>query len=189
MPASPDSLNLRAFLAQVEANNPKDILRFKERIALDYDATAIALELERGRAWQAPVLWFDNVADSAFPLVTNVFATRGRYAMALGVAEDRLIEEWAARGDRSLEPVLHAKGPVQDVVYKGADVDLARIPIKKHFERDGGRSTSRNALPCRSKCPPKARSCSKATSCPACASPKARSRNSPATTRNAPRKT
>ena len=139
MPAPSDALNLRAFLEQVERNNAKDILRFKDRIALDFDATAVALELERGRAWQAPVLWFENVADSAFPVVTNVFATRGRYALALGVTEERLIEEWALRGDRSLEPRLHDKGPVQEVVYKGADVDLGRIPIKKHFERDGGR--------------------------------------------------
>ena len=273
MAASPEALNLRAFLAQVERGNPKDILRFKERIALDYDATAIALELERGRAWQAPVLWFENVADSDFPVVTNVFATRGRYAMALGTSEERLIEDWALRGDRSLEPVLHDKGPVQDVIYKGADVDLARIPIKKHFERDGGRYitngiiiakdpetgvrnashhrmmvkgktrlgtslhsrrhlwdyvrraeelkkeipiaivigghplvtqtvdvhagirlpadspdgrwTSPSASPFPLKSPPRARSSLKAISCPAYASLKARSRSSPATTRNA----
>ncbi|MBK8065300.1 MAG: UbiD family decarboxylase [Betaproteobacteria bacterium] len=139
MSSSPDSQTLRDFLAQVEKANPKDILRFKDRIALDYEATAVALELERGRAWQAPVLWFEKVEDFEMPVVTNVFATRGRYAMALGIPEDRLIEEWAQRGDRMIEPKLHDKGPVQEVVYKGADVDLGRIPIKTHFERDGGR--------------------------------------------------
>ena len=139
MPEQSEPLDLRSFLAQVERTDPGALLRFPERIALDYDATAIALELERGRAWQAPVLWFDKVEDYAFPVVTNVFASRARYALALGVPQERLIEEWASRGDRALEPRLHESGPVQEVVYRGAEVDLAMLPIKKHFERDGGR--------------------------------------------------
>lgn len=134
------AFTLRSFLADCERDDPRSVLRISERIALDYEATAIALELERrGRAWQSPVLWFDKVADYAMPVVTNVFATRRRYALAFGTTEEKLITEWAARGDRSIEPKLVDKGPVQEVVYKGADVDLARIPIKKHFERDAGR--------------------------------------------------
>lgn len=130
---------LRAFLAACERDDPRSVLRFDERIALDYEATAIALELERGRSWQSPVLWFDRVEDYAMPVVTNVFASRRRYALAFGTTEDRLITEWASRGDRAIEPRSVESGPVQEVVYRGADVDLARIPIKKHFERDAGR--------------------------------------------------
>jgi len=133
------TFNLRGFLADAERDDPHAILRFKERISLDYDATAVALELERGRSWQSPVLWFDNVEDFAFPVVTNVFATRRRYALAFGTTEDRLITEWASRGDRMIEPRLVDNAPVHEVVYKGADADLGRIPIKKHFERDAGR--------------------------------------------------
>lgn len=133
------TFNLRGFLADAERDDPSCILRFKERIALDYDATAVAMELERGRSWQSPVLWFENVEDFAFPVVTNVFATRRRYALAFGTTEDRLIPEWAARGDRQIEPKRVDNAPVHEVVYTGADVDLARIPIKKHFERDAGR--------------------------------------------------
>ncbi len=134
-----NAFTLRSFIAQAEQDDPRSVLRFKDRIALDYEATAIALELERGRSWQAPLLWFDKVEDYAMPVVTNVFATRRRYALAFGTTEDKLISEWAARGDRQVEPRLVERGPVQEVVYKGADVDLARIPIKKHFERDAGR--------------------------------------------------
>ncbi|MGE0874468.1 MAG: UbiD family decarboxylase [Burkholderiales bacterium] len=133
------TFNLRGFLADAERDDPHAILRFKERISLDYDATAVALELERGRSWQSPVLWFDNVEDFAFPVVTNVFATRRRYALAFGTTEDKLITEWASRGDRMIEPRLVDNAPVHEVVYKGADADLGRIPIKKHFERDAGR--------------------------------------------------
>lgn len=136
---TPNPFTLRGFLGDVERDDPSAILRFQERIALDYDATAVAMELERGRSWQSPVLWFDKVEDHAFPVVTNVFATRRRYALAFGTSEEKLITEWASRGDRSIEPRLVDNAPVHEVVYKGADVDLARLPIKKHFERDAGR--------------------------------------------------
>jgi 2,5-furandicarboxylate decarboxylase 1 len=133
------SFTLGGFLEEVEKDDPSSILRFKERINLDYDATAVAMELERGRSWHSPVLRFDNVEDYPFPVVTNVFATRRRYALAFGTTEDKLIPEWASRGDRVIEPKAVDNAPVHEVVYKGADVDLARIPIKKHFERDAGR--------------------------------------------------
>lgn len=133
------AFTLGSFLDEVERDDPSSILRFKQRINLDYDATAVAMELERGRSWHSPVLRFDNVEDYPFPVVTNVFATRRRYALAFGTTEDKLIPEWASRGDRVMEPKMIDNAPVHEVVYKGADVDLARIPIKKHFERDAGR--------------------------------------------------
>src|SRR5579871_3359025 len=105
---------LRSFLADVERQDAREMLRIRERVGLDYDVTAVALELERqGRA---PVLWFDDVGGSPFPVVTNVFGARRRYAAALGVAPEKLIEEWGVRGDKRIAPVAQASGPVQDVV-------------------------------------------------------------------------
>lgn len=128
---------LRGFLDQVEADDPAALWRIAEPIGLEHDATAVAMELERrGRS---PVLWFDRVGQSRFPVVANVFGRRDWFALGLGVPPDELIRRWGEYGDRRLPPVLRDTGPVQDVVMQGEEVDLAKLPIMLHFECDAGR--------------------------------------------------
>jgi 2,5-furandicarboxylate decarboxylase 1 len=129
--------SLRDFLASVEAADPNSFVRIGERVTIDYDTTAVAMELERrGRS---PVLWFDRIEGYPFPVVTNTFAARNRFALALGVAEQDLIAQWATRGDHTIAPAMRETGPIHDVVLTGGDVDLAKLPLMNHFEQDGGR--------------------------------------------------
>ncbi len=131
------TLDLRSFLEDLAAADPNGILRIPEPVALDFDVTAVAMELERqGRA---PVIRFDKVGDSPFPVVANLFGDRRRYAQALGVAEGALIETWGRLGDQIIEPVVLDTGPVLDRVTTGSDVDLGALPIMNHFGEDGGR--------------------------------------------------
>ncbi|WP_119462314.1 UbiD family decarboxylase [Rhodospirillaceae bacterium SYSU D60014] len=130
------SRDLRSFLAEFEAVYPSEVLRIADPIDLDYEATAIALELERhGRS---PVLWFENVRNSGFPVLMNLYGRRNRFAFALGLEEDRLIETWASVDASPIAPTVVETGPVLDVVATGAEVDLARLPIMRHFVEDGG---------------------------------------------------
>jgi 2,5-furandicarboxylate decarboxylase 1 len=134
-PAKP-ARNLRDFLDALAEWDPDSILRVKEPIALDYDMTAMAMELER--RGQSPVLWFEKVGNSPFPVVANVFGNRKRYAFALGVEEAELLDAWGRVGDKLYTPELVEKGPILDNVLTGADVDLNRLPIPRHFAEDGG---------------------------------------------------
>ncbi len=128
--------DLREFLAAFEAAHPGEVLRIADPIDLDYDATAIALELEkRGRS---PILWFENVRGSRFPVVMNLYGRRERFAFALGVPEDRLIETWAGIDAAPIPPTVVDTGPVLDVVATGDAVDLGTLPIMRHFVEDGG---------------------------------------------------
>ncbi|MFI4987781.1 MAG: UbiD family decarboxylase [Alphaproteobacteria bacterium] len=134
-PRSQD-FTLRGFLARVAADDPNGILRVRDKVELDYDTSATVMEMERlGRS---PVVWFEKVGASPFPVVTNLFGARRRYALALGVPEERLIEEWAARNDRTIAPVLRKCGPVHDVTITGKELDLAYLPIMRHFHDDAG---------------------------------------------------
>jgi 2,5-furandicarboxylate decarboxylase 1 len=133
----PKEFTLRNFLKSVEDHDPRALLRSSRPIEQDYDTTALVMEMEKqGRS---PVLWFDKVASSPFSVVTNVFGSRSRYALALGVAPDQLIEAWASKNDQMIEPALGKAGPVHDVVLTGDDVDLGRLPIMTHFTEDAGR--------------------------------------------------
>jgi len=135
--SSPSALNLRNFLASVEADDPQGILRVREPVNLDYDPTAVVMEMEK--TGRSPVVWFERVGKSPFPVVVNLFGARRRYALALGVPTERLIEEWAARNDRLVDPVLRQTGPIHDVVITGSAVDLlGTLPIMRHFANDAG---------------------------------------------------
>jgi UbiD family decarboxylase len=134
--SKPAAFTLRAFLDQVVADDKEALLRVRDSVNLDYDVTALVMEMEKkGRD---PVVWFDKVGGSPFPVVANLFGTRRRYALALNVPPERLIEEWAARNDRTIEPILRETGPIHDVVVTGKDVDLSLLPIMRHFHNDAG---------------------------------------------------
>ncbi len=128
---------LRSFLEQAEAGGPERVWRIRERVNLDHDVTAVAMELER--AGRSPILWFENVGDYPFPVIANVFGNRANYALGLGVPQERLIQDWGRLGDRRLAPVMRGRGPVHEVVATGAEVDLGKLPIMLHFECDAGR--------------------------------------------------
>ena len=130
-------LDLRSFLEDLEQADPGSILHIPEPVDLDFDVTAVAMELEaRGRA---PVVRFDKVGQSPFPIVANLFGDRRRYAQALGVPEADLIETWGGLGDRIIDPVVLETGPVLDTVLTGSSLDLGALPIMNHFAEDGGR--------------------------------------------------
>ena len=129
-------MNLRAFLQDIESKTPEDIWRIPGEVEPSSDITALVLELERRGEY--PVLWFEKVRGSAFPVVTNIFAHRRRYARALGVPLENLHDEWVRRGDRRVAPVLRQTGPVREVVKTGDQIDLNALPIINHFTEDAG---------------------------------------------------
>ena len=132
-----DGQDLHRFLERYEANHPGDVVRIAEPIGLDYDATAICLELER--RGQSPLLIYENVRGSRFPVLANLFGSRARFAAALGVPPTKLIESWGSADAEHIPPCVVDSGPVQDVVLRGGDVDLAYLPIMRHFREDGGK--------------------------------------------------
>jgi UbiD family decarboxylase len=82
---------------------------------------------------------FRHVGANRDQLVGNVMATRKRLAIALGVAEGELLAELRRRLANPIPPVEieSREAPVHAVVWKGDDVDLARLPIHLQHALDG----------------------------------------------------
>jgi UbiD family decarboxylase len=72
-------------------------------------------------------------------VVMNLYASRRRFAAALGVEPSKLVESWGDADAAPVPPRVVDHGPVRDVVLRGADVDLGYLPIMRHFLEDGGR--------------------------------------------------
>jgi UbiD family decarboxylase len=85
-------------------------------------------------------LLFESVNGYEMPAVANLFGTRRRIAMALSVPTTDLATAISDRLESRSPPVSvsAAEAPCQEVVLKGDDVDLRRIPIPFWNVGDGG---------------------------------------------------
>lgn len=143
--------DLRGFLDQLRADG--DLVE----VSAPVDPVLEAAEIHRRViAAGGPALLFTNVTGAAFPLVTNLFGTPRRAALAFGRRPQQFIQRvvhlaetllpptpaklWGARdvgfdllkvGTRRL-----ATGPVREVVT--SDVRLDRLPVITSWPEDGG---------------------------------------------------
>lgn len=138
--------NLRGFLEQLHARLPNDFCRIEREIApARFEVTAVLQHLENERKF--PVLFFEKPLDlqgnpSAFPLLSNVFATRQRCALALGMEPEEdglaLSLEYARREDRLLPPVKISarQAPVKQVIKCGDEANIHELPVVRHHAMD-----------------------------------------------------
>jgi 4-hydroxy-3-polyprenylbenzoate decarboxylase len=106
-----------------------------------------------------PALLFENVKGSRFPVLINAFASRTRMAMALSQPDldapgreiQKLLQarpgstvaEWARIVPLlpellAMPPRRTESGRCQDVVLRGDEIDLGRLPILTTWPKDGG---------------------------------------------------
>jgi 2,5-furandicarboxylate decarboxylase 1 len=140
--------DLQSYLRSLAEALPADLVTVDKPVnPARFDVTALLKHLElQGRY---PVLLFENAKDlngerSEFPLLSNVFATRQRCALALDLDPSQwrleLSLEYARREDKLIPPEIVEKerAPVKQVVKSGTEVDLRKLPIVRHHEMDGG---------------------------------------------------
>lgn len=124
--------DLREFLRRLEDQGPEEWLRVEKEVSLEHEITALLLELEKRSRF--PAVFFERVRESTIPVVTNLHATRRRLALALGIEEEQLVEEYRKRQAHPVLPELVDDGPVKAVVERGDDVDIGRLPLLTHFD-------------------------------------------------------
>ena len=136
---------LRAFLGRLERDHPEHIVHVAEAVdPARFDVTAVLKHLELRRKF--PLVVFDRPLDlrgrpSAFPVAANVYATRARCALALGLdaadADLGLSLEYARREALRIPPTVvdRADAPVAEST-RTDDVDLRTFPIVRQHEMD-----------------------------------------------------
>ncbi|WP_280356010.1 UbiD family decarboxylase [Nocardia otitidiscaviarum] len=125
-----------AFLERYRAAHPEDVLTVDDTVPADQGVTGLIYELAaRGRA---DMVLCRKVDGLAVPVVSNMFASRRRIARILGSEPQRLHETFAAGAARQLPPREVNSGPILESVRTGGDVDLATVPMLRHFASDRG---------------------------------------------------
>ena len=146
--------DIQSFIQLLEDRG--ELLRVSAPVSRDLEITEIADRLVKK---DGPAVLFENVIGSDFPLAIGLMGTRERMALALGLDDlDKLAEKirhlidlggggsrWGLlsnvpklRDAMNLPPRRVKSAPVQEVVWRGDEVDLSRIPVLKCWPEDGG---------------------------------------------------
>ncbi|MBI2953190.1 MAG: UbiD family decarboxylase [Chloroflexi bacterium] len=136
--------DLHTYLAELEREHPGEVVHVHRQIDHAYEVTAIVSQLDREN--RHPVLVFHNIntpsgAKSKIPVVTNLFGSRRRTALALGSTLEKVGSDYYRRASQPREPVVltdRREAPVKQVIQKGNEVDLYEMPALVHHDTDPG---------------------------------------------------
>src|SRR5438034_1018596 len=129
--------DLRSYLDTVKRRKSDEFQVVSRPIDPAYEITAFVVKLEKERR-KRPVLLFENVKGTRFPVLTNVHASRSRLAAALNCAPDAMLQTYLRAMDKPIAPRVVRSAPVHEVVLKGAEVDLYALPQIVHHQGDAG---------------------------------------------------
>jgi 2,5-furandicarboxylate decarboxylase 1 len=107
-----------------------NLLRIKKEVSKNLEAAGILAAVE-----PKPVL-FDRIKESEFRAAGNLFCTKEQIAGYFGIPTSGLIPKLTDAIEQRSSPSETSSAPCQEVVMDG--VDLNRLPLLLHNERDGG---------------------------------------------------
>ncbi|HEX2929976.1 MAG TPA: UbiD family decarboxylase, partial [Candidatus Binatia bacterium] len=140
------TMDLRTFLDDLQERLPYDFVRIERPVSpKQFEVTALLQHFENQKKF--PVLFFEKPLDlngkpSAFPLLSNVFATRQRCALSLGMKPNEgnlpLSLEYARREERMIPPVRISRGeaPVKEIIKRGDEANVYDLPVVRHHAMD-----------------------------------------------------
>jgi UbiD family decarboxylase len=130
--------DFRGHLEFLEENGK--LLKVRKEVDIRFD---IAAGTRKISDTDGPALLFENVM--GFPewrVASGVFATQKLVALALGLpadtSEQTIINRYLECDQKRIKPRLVTKGPVKEVIIKGDEVDLTKLPIPIYSELDAG---------------------------------------------------
>ncbi|MBI4629117.1 MAG: UbiD family decarboxylase, partial [Candidatus Rokubacteria bacterium] len=129
--------DLRSFLDLIKRKKPEDFQIVSKQVDPAYEITALVVKLEReGR--RRPVLLFENVKGTRFPVLTNLHASRARLAAAMNATPEDTQRVYLRAMEKPIAPKVVRTGPVKEVVLTGDRINLYDLPQIVHHEGDAG---------------------------------------------------
>src|SRR5262245_65348216 len=99
--------DLRGFIEFLEAEHPEHVIRISKEVDPKFGVSGILERLERDGKF--PLVIFENVRGSKFPLVANMHASFERLRLGLGMETGDVrafVKECAARQANPIDPVM-----------------------------------------------------------------------------------
>jgi UbiD family decarboxylase len=121
--------DLREFLAKLDSCGK--LHRIATPVDKDWEIAAVAkVAFESIPEPHRPALMFEHVTGFDMPLVVGALGgSRAIYCLALECEIKDLHKKWSEAERNPVVPVRVAKGPVQDRIFRGGEVNLLKLPI------------------------------------------------------------
>jgi UbiD family decarboxylase len=129
--------DLRSFLDLIKRTRANELQIVSREVDPAYELTAVVVKLEQ-EAKRRPVMVFERVKGTAFPVLTNLHASRSRLAAAMNSRPEAMLQTYLAAMEKPIAPRVVASGPVKEVVLRGDRLDLRALPQIIHHEGDAG---------------------------------------------------
>ncbi len=121
-------MSFRDFLNQMEKD--REVLHVKGELSTRFEIPSVMKSLDK----EGPVLLFEKVKDHRTKIVANLCGARRRMGKALNVKQDELCTRLIGAWDSPRKPKT-----TEDKAFRAhlkKDVDLSKIPILTHYEKD-----------------------------------------------------
>ena len=128
--------DLRSFIEALRDQHPEELIEVERPVSPCFEIPAILRKLQQQGKF--PAVFFRNTVGTKMPVISNVFASRKRLAIALETSEESLLSKYMELEDKPIPPKTVGSGPVKEVIIKGDEVDLTKLPIVTHCEKDAG---------------------------------------------------
>lgn len=129
--------DLRTYLDLIKRDHPEDFQVVSREVDPAYEITAITVKLEQEMK-RRPVLLFEKVKGSKFPVLTNLHASRARLALAMGARPEEMQRRYLRAMEKPVAPKTVSQAPVKEVILTGDKIDLYHFPQLIHHEGDAG---------------------------------------------------
>ena len=110
--------DLRSYLDLIKQNHPEDFLAVSREVDPAFEITAITVKLEQ-EAKRRPILLFENVKGTSFPVLTNLHAGRSRLAAAIHAKPEEMQRAYLRAMEKPIPPKMVSKAPVKEVILTG----------------------------------------------------------------------
>src|SRR5438132_8997445 len=127
------SQDLRSYLDLIKQNLPEDFLVVSREVDPAYEITAITVKLEQ-EAKRRPMLIFEKVKGTKFPVLTNLHAGRSRLATAINAKPEEMQRAYLRAMEKPVPPKVVSKAPVKEVVLTDDKIDLHKLPQIVHHQ-------------------------------------------------------
>lgn len=119
--------DLRNYMNLIKKNNAMKII--KKPVSTKYEIAGITAKMDGLQA-----VFFENVKNSDFAVVSNLVGTRDRFGLAVGGSQKNIHQRVIAAIKKSKKPKIIQKGRF----LENSSTDSSVLPIVTHFEKESG---------------------------------------------------
>jgi len=129
--------DLLSFIEKIKVELSDEFITVEDEIDPAHAIAATVVKLEQV-AKKRPVLLFNNVKGTSFKVLTNLHASRQRLGMAVGASPREIQKKFLEAMEKPIPPREVNTGPCKEIIIKGDQIDMTKLPQVIHHEDDGG---------------------------------------------------